>query len=400
MVGVSGPLAGVRVLDFSWIGVGCITTWLLAELGAEVWKVEPVDGSDNARTMEPLVRGIGVNHLVFDRGKKSLPVDVRHEQGRAAYLAVVGAVDVVVEGMRPGVADRLGVGAAALCERNPALSYVTLPGYGSGGPLTAEAGHDLNYAATAGVLSMARPERPAPAPVQVADWVAASLAALAAVSGVHQAGRTGGGLVAESSLFDGAMFSLAVAQAQALMLDLDVGPGTSMLNGELACYAVYPCADGELLAVAALEERFWRRFCALAGIDDGGGQYDRARQDGLRATVAGVLVTRPRAEWLGLFAGHDVCVSPVLTVAQALQLPHVRERGGVVRMQHPDGSFVDAPAAPLRLGPREAPPSASAGGGVSRAPDLGEGARELLGLGGLPPAEIDRLHGAGVVYAP
>ncbi|MEU7816736.1 CaiB/BaiF CoA-transferase family protein [Pseudonocardia sp. NPDC049154] len=393
MADAAGPLAGVRVLDLSWIGVGCITTWLLAELGADVWKIEPVDGSDNARTMEPLVRGIGVNHLVFDRGKKSLPVDFRHPEGRRVYLAVADAVDVVVEGMRPGVADRLGVGADALRPRNPALSYVTLPGYGSGGPLSARAGHDLNYAAMAGVLSMARHEHPTPAPVQVADWLAASLAALAAVSGVHQAGRTRRGVVAESSLFDGAMFSLVVAQAQALMLGREVGPQTSMLNGELACYAVYQCADGEPLAVAALEERFWRRFCALTGIDDEGAQHDRARQDRLRATVAEVLATRTRAEWLALFGEEDVCVSPVLSVAEGLQLPHVRERAGVTRMQHPDGSVVEAPAAPLRLGPRGV-------GDVARTPALGEGARELLGLGGLSVAEIDRLHGAGVVFAP
>lgn len=389
----TGPLAGVRVLDLSWIGVGCIATWLLAELGADVWKIEPVDGSDNARTMEPVVRGIGVNHLVFDRGKRSLPVDLRRPQGREVYLAVAEAVDVVVEGMRPGVADRLGIGAEALRERAPALTYVTLPGYGSGGPLSARAGHDLNFAATAGVLSMARQEMPAPAPVQVADWLAASLAALAAVSGVHQAGGTGTGLVAESSLFDGAMFALVVAQAQALMLGRDVGPRTGMLNGELACYAVYPCADGAELAVAALEDRFWRRFCALTGIDDEGAQHDRSRQDRLRARVAEVLATRPRAEWLALLGDEDVCVSPVLTVAESLALPHVQQRGGVVPVRHPDGSVLDAPAAPLRMG--RPPPDRAAG-----TPALGEGGRELLGLAGFPAAEIDRLHGAGIVHTP
>lgn len=389
----AGPLAGVRVLDLSWIGVGCITTWLLAELGADVWKIEPVDGSDNARTMEPLVRGVGVNHLVFDRGKKSLPVNLRLPEGRDVYRAVARTVDVVVEGMRPGVADRLGVGAAALREAHPALSYVTLPGYGSGGPLAATAGHDLNYAAMAGVLSMARQEEPAPAPVQVADWLAASLAALAAVCGVHQAGRVRTGLVAESSLFDGAMFSLVVAQAQALMLGGDVDARTSMLGGELACYSVHPCADGELLAVAALEERFWARFCAITGIDDEGAQYDRSRQDRLRAVVAEALAARTRDEWLALFRDEDVCVSPVLTVAESLRLPHVRERGGVARLQHPDGAVVEAPAAPLRLAQQD--PAR-----VARTPALGEGARELLDRAGLSTAEIDRLHAAGVVHAP
>ena len=390
---MSGPLAGIRVLDLSWIGVGCITTWLLAELGAEVWKIEPVDGSDNTRTLAPLVRGIGVNHLVFDRGKKSLPVDLRDPRGRDTYRAVAGRVDVVVEGMRPGVADRLGIGAAALREVDPTLTYVTLPGYGSGGPLSGRAGHDLNYAATAGVLSMSRQAPPGPAPVQVADWIAATLAALAAVSGVYQAGRTARGAVAEASLFDGAMFSLVIAQAQALMLDLDVGPGTSMFNGELACYAVYTCADGGELAVAALEPRFWTRFCTLTGIDDEGAQHDRCRQDWLRDRVAGVLATRSRDDWLTLLGDEDVCVSPVLSVAQALQLPHVRERGGVVAMEHPDGTVLDAPAAPLRLGPGVAAV-------LARPPALGEGARELLGLAGIPPVEIDRLHQAGVVYAP
>ncbi|ODU04577.1 MAG: hypothetical protein ABS81_09980 [Pseudonocardia sp. SCN 72-86] len=389
----AGPLAGVRVLDLSWIGVGCITTWLLAELGADVWKVEPVDGTDNARLMEPLVRGIGVNHLVFDRGKKSLPVNLRLPQGRDIFLAVARTVDVVVEGMRPGVADRLGIGAGTLRAVHPALSYVTLPGYGSGGPLSATAGHDLNFAATAGVLSMARQETAAPAPVQVADWLAASLAALAAVSGVVQAGRTHSGVVVESSLFDGAMFALVVAQAQALMLDIDVSARTSMLGGELACYAVYPCADGELLAVAALEERFWTRFCALTGIDDDGAQYDHDRQHLLRATVGEVLATRSRAEWLAHFGDEDVCVSPVLTVAESLTLPHVRERGGVVRLRHPDGSVVEAPASPLRLGPQDTTR-------VACTPALGEGARELLEGAGIVPAEIDRLHSAGVVHAP
>ncbi|GEL22290.1 CoA transferase [Pseudonocardia sulfidoxydans NBRC 16205] len=389
----AGPLAGVRVLDLSWIGVGCITTWLLAELGADVWKVEPVDGTDNARTMEPLVRGVGVNHLVFDRGKRSLPVNLRLPAGRDVFLAVAGTVDVVVEGMRPGVADRLGIGAGALRERRPALSYVTLPGYGSGGPLSGAAGHDLNYAAMAGVLSMARQETTAPAPVQVADWLAATLAALAAVSGVLQAGRTRDGVVAESSLFDGAMFSLVVAQAQALMLGVDVGARTSMLSGELACYSVYRCADGELLAVAALEERFWQRFCALTGIDDGGAQHDRGRQDLLRATVAEVLATRSRAEWLAVFGDEDVCVSPVLTVAEGLRLPHVRERAGVGWLRHPDGSVVEAPAMPLHLGPPDATR-------VARTPALGEGARELLGSAGLATEEIERLHAAGVVHAP
>lgn len=382
------PLSGIRVLDLTWVGVGCIATWLLAEMGAEVVKVEPVDGSDNLRVLPPRVGGVGVNHLVFDRHKKSLPLNLRTPEGQEAFRRVAATCDAVVEGMRSGVADRLGIGADALREVNPALTYVTMPGYGSGGPLSSRAGHDINFDAMAGLLALTWPDGPTPPPVQAADYFGATLAALGVVSGIVQARATGQGATTESSLFDGAMFSMVIPHARALMMDVDVTPDDHMLIGSLACYAVYECADGGALAVGALEPHFWKKFCDMAGIDDEGAQYDPARQAELRKRVAEAMATRTRDEWMEHFGDEDVCVSPVLSIREAVSEPHVRERAGVSSVLHPDGRTLDAPAPPLRaLG--EQPPA--------RVPAVGEGARELLGEAGYSGAEIDDMVARGLL---
>jgi crotonobetainyl-CoA:carnitine CoA-transferase CaiB-like acyl-CoA transferase len=390
---VTGPLQGVRILDLSWVGVGCIATWTLAELGAEVIKIEPPDGSDNLRTLAPKVHGHGVNHLVFDRHKKSLPVNLRTPEGREAYLAVAKTADAEVEGMRTGVADRLGIGAAALREVNPRLTYVTLPGYGSGGPLSSVAGHDINFDAIAGVLSMTWPGPVGPPPVQPGDYFGAALAALAVVSGVLQGRSCGSGVQAESSLFDGAMFSTVIPQAHALMMGADVRPESYPLIGAFACYGTYASADGQLLAIGPLEPHFWKRFCELAEIDDDGAQYDPQRQDELRQKISEALSRRTREEWIAHFGTEDVCVSPVLTLSEAIHHPHVRERNGISKVLHPDGQVLEAPGPPLRIAGRDLSQVASV-------PALGEGARELLLEAGLSKDRVDELTAAGFVYAP
>ena len=391
-----GPLNGIRVLDVSWVGVGCIATWLLAELGAEVIKVEPVNGSDNLRSLPPDVDGVGVNHLVFDRYKKSLPVDLRTESGREVFLAVAKTSDAVIEGMRTGVADRLGIGAQALQEVNPKLTYVTLPGYGSGGPLSAVAGHDLNFDAVAGILSLTWPGPMGPPPVQAADYFGATLAALAAVSGVLQAGRTGRGAIGESSLFDGAMFAMVIPIARTLMLGEDVRAENHMLIGSLACYSTYECSDGRRLAVAALEPHFWKRFCELAEIDDDGAQFDVKRQDMVRERVSRALKMRSCDEWIERFGDEDVCVSPVLSVSEAVRTPHVRARGGVGSVRHPAGTTLETPASPFRFASDRGTDRAA----TATVPALGEGAYELLVEAGFSAEAVARLAADGIVVAP
>ncbi|AMO63868.1 alpha-methylacyl-CoA racemase [Mycolicibacterium phlei] len=389
-----GPLNGIRILDVSWVGVGCIATWLLADLGAEVIKIEPVNGSDNLRTLAPHVDGVGINHLVFDRYKKSLPLDLRTEAGREAFRAVADTADAVIEGMRTGVADRLEIGASALRARNPRLTYITLPGYGSGGPLSSVAGHDINFDAVAGLLSLTWPGPAGPPMVQASDYFGATLAALATITGVLQARQSGEGLAAESSLFDGALFSMVIPQAQRLMLGVDFGPTVHPLIGMWACYSVYECADGKSVAVGALEPHFWKRFCEVTGLDDQGAQYDPKRQDWLREQIANLMRTRTRDEWVEVFGTEDVCASPVLTIAEALDHPHVRARGNITKVSHPSGAVLEAPAGPLRFD------SPSAAAEPAQVPHLGEGARELLAEVGYTDERIDQLIDEGAVYAP
>jgi crotonobetainyl-CoA:carnitine CoA-transferase CaiB-like acyl-CoA transferase len=229
-----------------------------------------------------------------------------------------------------------------------------------------------------------------PPPVQAGDYFGATLAALAVVSGILQGRATGQGSMTESSLFDGATFAMAIPHARALAMGDEVTPDRYPLVGELACYASYECADGRHIAVGALEPHFWKGFCSLAGIDDGGEQYTPAAQHGLRARVASVLKTRTRDEWVAHFGDADVCVSPVLSVAEAVRAEHFAARGGVGGVRHPDGSVVRVPAAPLKVGePVD----------VAHLPAVGEGTRELLADAGLTAERIDELAATGNVKA-
>lgn len=382
------PLDGVRILDMSWLGVGCIATWLLAEMGAAVIKVEPPDGSDNLRNLPGGVDGVPVVHLAFDRHKKSLALDLRTEEGQAAYRAVARNVDAVIEGFRPGVADRLGVGYEALKAENERIVYVGLSGYGSGGPLSTVAAHDLNLDAQAGVMSLSWPAPVGPPPVQVADYFGATLGALALVSGVMGARATGHGAFVEATLFDGALFSIMIPMAEYLATGMPFTPESSMLIGAWACYSVYECADGGLFTVGALEPRFWIRFCEMTGLGDGKDQYKPKAQAELRERVAALMLTRTRDEWTEFFDGEDVCVAPVLSVEESSRQPHVLARNGIGKVQHPNGSELDVPASPIRF--------ATGANAVAQLPSVGTGTRELLSQADYSDDEIRALVDAGV----
>jgi crotonobetainyl-CoA:carnitine CoA-transferase CaiB-like acyl-CoA transferase len=188
------------------------------------------------------------------------------------------------------------------------------------------------------------------------------------------------------------MFSTVIPQAHALMMGADVRPESYPLIGAFACYGTYACADALLLAIGPLEPHFWKRFCELVEIDDDGAQYDPKRQDELRQKISEALSRRTRDEWLAHFGTADVCVSPVLSLSEAVQQPHVRQRNGISKVRHPDGQVLEAPGPPLRITGRD--PSQ-----VARVPALGEGARELLLEAGLTKERVDELTAAGFVYA-
>jgi crotonobetainyl-CoA:carnitine CoA-transferase CaiB-like acyl-CoA transferase len=380
-------LDGVRVLDLTRLLPGAFCTLQLADMGADVVKVEEPTAGDHMRWYPPLNEGQSVLFNVLNRNKRSLTLNLKSDAGRDLFLALAERADVVVEGNRPGVMDRLGLGWPALRARNPRLVMCSITGYGQDGPLARRAGHDLNYLAIAGALSMNAPRGgpPHPLSVQVADLGGGGQAAAVAILGALLAVARGGeGRYLDVSMTDGALTWLAVPMAQERVS----GPlpaGMHRLTGRYACYGVYECADGRHLAVAALEPKFWRTLCEALGrpglVDD---QYaDGVAQERLRAEVATVLGSRARDEWVAALDGLDVCVEPVLELSEVMDHPHVRARG--LLADRPTGLEI-APAVRQAEGWRR-----------RDAPRLGEDTAAVLAEAGLDGERVGELRAAGVV---
>lgn len=380
------PLDGVTVLDLTRLLPGAYATSLLVGLGAEVVKVEDPRGGDGLRAFPPyLPSGEPAAFVALCRGKRSVALDLKHPEGRDVLLDLVRQAHALVDSFRPGVLDRLGLGADALLAANPALVHVSMTAYGEGGR-AALPGHDLNAQGYAGLLGLTRASDgsvPMPA-VPFADMATGLQTALAVVSGLRVAER-GGPLRADVTMLDSAL-SLTTMVQGAVAATGAAPPVPDMLNGGLACYGVYRCADGLELALGALEPQFFGRAVALAGRDDlAVRQYDVAGQDALRGELVGLFASRPRADWLALLEGDQTCASPVRGLDEALADPDLRARGVVVDVALADGSTV-------RMG-RPLPWLDDPGAAAAPAPALGADSDELLRRIGRDPAAV-RASGA------
>jgi alpha-methylacyl-CoA racemase len=340
------PLDGVRVLDFTRYIPGPYCTMLLASMGAEVVKIEAPPLGDPMRPLAPA----GSDWL--NGGKRSALVDLRDDRAGAAVRRLAERADVLVEGFRPGVLARHGLGADALRAANPRLIYCSLTGYGPEGPLAGRGGHDVNYIALGGLLDANRDgERPVLPHVQLADMTGGLVAALAVLAALHARERTGRGQTVDVSLLDGVRALMTVPAARGLG-----GSGSrDPLGGEYACYNVYRCRDGRYVSVGALEPKFWQALvAALALPGEAREQWpgsDDARRAGIEA-VSAAFAARDRDDWLRALAAVDACVEPVLDLAESA------ERFG-------------APAAPFHL--RETPLRTG-----EPAPQLGQHTAEVL----------------------
>ncbi len=381
------PLEGIRVLDLTRLLPGAYCTLLLADMGADVVKVEEPGSGDYMRWYPPLRDGQGVVFNALNRNKRSLTLNLKTDPGRDLFLALAERADVVVDGNRPGVLEHLGVGWTALRERSPKLVMCAITGYGQTGPLARRAGHDLNYMAIAGALSMNahRGRPPHPLAVQVADLGGGGQGAATAILGALLAVARGGeGRFLDVSMTDGALSWLAVPLAQ-VEAEGPIPPGMHRLTGRYACYGVYECADGRCMSVGALEPKFWRALCEALGRPDlVAEQYaDGEPQERLRAELAAAFATRSRDEWTAALAGLEVCCEPVLELHEVAEHPHVRSRGLVV--DQPTGREI-APAVRLEDGWRRRGP-----------PRLGEDTGSLLAEVGVDAARLEELRSAGVV---
>jgi alpha-methylacyl-CoA racemase len=324
------PLSGIRVLDLTRLLPGAFCTMLLADMGADVIKVEDPDGGDYMRWTPPLVDGQSVLFNALNRNKRSLSLNLKAEAGRELLLRLVENADVLVEGNRPGVMKRLDLGWDVLHTRNPRLVMCSITGYGQDGPFAGRAGHDLNYMATAGGLGLngAQGGPPVPLSVQVADIGGGGLQPAVGILGALVAVQRGAeGRWLDVSMTDGAVSWLALALA-ARGGGEDVGRADQRLAGRHACYRVYECKDGGFYSVGALEPKFWAALCVAIGRPHLVGLQFAEADEGKRVhrEMEEVFASRTRSEWQSELAGLDVCCEPVLELDEVATHPQVVAR--------------------------------------------------------------------------
>jgi alpha-methylacyl-CoA racemase len=374
----SGPLAGTRVVELAGIGPAPYACMLLADLGAEVLRVDRPTGATHSLT----------SYDVLDRGRRSVAVDLKSPAGAEVVLRLVEGADVLVEGFRPGVAERLGVGPDACLARNPALVYGRMTGWGQDGPLAPRVGHDINYAAITGALAAIGEagRKPVPPLNLVADFGGGALFLVAGVlAALLERSRSGLGQVVDAAMVDG------VTSLMAMFYGLRAGGmwtderGSNLLDGGAPFYDTYRCADGGYVAVGALEPQFWAALVATLGLDDLPGQHDTARWPELRRRLAEAFATRTRDEWAAVFADVDACVAPVLSLTEAPNHPHLTTRGTVV-----ERGGVAQPAAAPRF-------SRTPGRAGDRPRPAGADTRVALAAWGFDDADIAALERDGAV---
>ncbi|HET7773162.1 MAG TPA: CaiB/BaiF CoA-transferase family protein [Burkholderiaceae bacterium] len=327
-------LEGTRVLDLSRLLPGPLAAWHLQSAGAHVDKIESPGEGDYARSIGTRRKGAASStfYELLNAGKQVRVLDLKTAHDRDALLAEINRYDVLIESFRPGVMNRLGLGADVLRKRAPRLVQVSVVGYGSDSPLAHAAGHDLNYLAHCGLLHEYLPAatdaeaRLLLPNFQWADVLGGAMsAAFAAVCGIWSAARTGQGCHIEVAMAEAMRLAAPMATAEAVAGACHASPGCGLLNGGVPCYDVYRCADGRWLALGALEHKFWAAFCEAIGRPDWIEQHwQRGQAPGsvaaraLRAQVADVLAARTCAEWIAILAGSDCCASEVRSLADVL----------------------------------------------------------------------------------
>lgn len=334
-----GPLQGIKIVELAGIGPGPMAAMLLADLGATVLRIE------RRKSVE-----LGVKRpLRFDlllRNRQVIALNLKQPEDHALALRLIGNADGLIEGFRPGVAERMGLGPDACLERNPRLVYGRITGWGQTGPLAQAAGHDLNYIALTGILDrIGRRDQPPTVPLNlVGDFGGGGLyLALGMLAGILETRQSGHGQVVDAAIVDGAVSLAASTVGLHAAGMLQPERGTNALDSGAYFYDVYACADGKWISVATIERRFHAQLLEILGIDAAHfpAQDDRARWDEARHILATRFATKTRDEWCKLLEGTDACFAPVLTLDEAPDHPHLKSRGTFITV---DGVRQPAPA--------------------------------------------------------
>jgi alpha-methylacyl-CoA racemase len=377
-----GPLAGIRVLEFEAIGPGPFAGMLLADLGADVLVVDRPADTDLGLKRERW-------YDVMMRGKRSVTLDLKEKNGAQTALQLVSKADALIEGFRPGVMERLGLGPEAALARNPKLVYGRMTGWGQDGPLAARAGHDINYIALAGVLHAfgRRGEAPVPPLNLVGDFGGGGmLLALGIACALLEAGRSGKGQVVDAAMVEGASLLAAMFHGFLKAHQWSEIRGANVLDTGAPWYDVYETRDGKYVSVGAIEAKFYQDLLSRLGLEgrELPGQYERARWPELHDLFRSKFKEKTRTEWCKMFEGSDACFAPVLAFSEAREHPHNKARKAFVEV-----GKVEQPA--------PAPRFSRTPGAVRRAPpERGEGGLAALADWGFSDAEVERLRSAGL----
>ncbi len=378
---MAGPLTGVVVTELAGLGPAPFCGMLLADLGAEVVRVDRVGSGGGP---------IGsVENDVLNRGKSSIAVDLKHPDAVEVVLRTVARSRILIEGFRPGVAERLGVGPAECLARNPALVYGRMTGWGQDGPMSSMAGHDIDYIALSGALHSIGPADHPVIPLNlVGDFGGGGmLLALGVMAGLVNAGRTGQGQVVDTAMVDGSALLMASHHGYAADGWWVADRETNLLDGAAPFYTIYETADGEHVAVGALEPQFFAALVEGLDLDPGdlGPQNDREGWPAMRDAFAKRFATRTRDDWAGHFDGTDACVAPVLSMTEAPTHPHNRHRGTFLTV----GEVVQPAPAPRFSGTPSAVPGPPA--------PPGRDTDAVAAAAGFSPEQIGKLRAAGAI---
>ncbi len=358
------PLEGVVVLDLTRLLPGPYCSMILADLGARVIKVEPPPPGDYMREFEPKLKRESAFFYAVNRNKESISLDLKDPKDRETFLRLASRVQVVMEGFRPGVMDRLGLGYQELRERNPALVYCAITGFGQNGPYRDRPGHDINYIAMGGVLDQlgARGGPPVVPTIQIADLSSAFWAAIGILAGVIKARATGEGTFVDVSMMDTVLSWLPIHFVQYAATGHAPTRGDFLLGGGFPCYRVYETLDGQYVTLGALEEKFWRVFCEAVGREDLlPHQFSQDPQ--VIAQVEDLFRSRTLEEWLELTCStRDLLLFPVQTLPQVMEDPQVKAREMLWRVAHPQEGELVMVAPPFKMsgvefGCRKLPPA-------------------------------------------
>jgi alpha-methylacyl-CoA racemase len=377
-----GPLAGLRVLEIAAIGPVPFAGMLLSDLGADVVRVDRTRPDPASTWTDPRLDVLG-------RGRRSIAVDLKSERGVEVVLRLAEDADVMLEGFRPGVAERLGIGPQACMLRNSRLVYGRMTGWGQQGPLANAAGHDINYVALTGALhAIGGADRPLPPLNLVGDFGGGALYLVVGVlAALLERGRSGKGDVVDAAMVDGAASLMSIFYIMQQIGFWQDSRSANFLDGGAPFYGTYETADGKFVAIGAIEPQFWAELLAKLNIDSEaiGFQLDRDAWPAMRETLAAAFRTKTRDEWCAILEGTDACFAPVLTIGEAAKHPHMTSRGTFVE--------VDGVVRP-GIAPRFERVRTDAG---ASAPVLGAHTREVLAEAGYGPGQIESLLGSGTI---